>query len=168
MSKTVKELANDLGVTRQYIQKIISQLPETKKPIKQQHKYLIDSRSESAILGFIKGNDNHEANRATEYDNKETNVLSNKYEESLLNRINDLKRQVDSKDMQLSQMQKLVDQSQQLQLMAEKKIAALEAPKENETPSQTTKSETASETINESTKKEPRPQKQGFWHRIFK
>lgn len=38
--------------------------------------------------------------------------------------------------MQLSQMQKLLDQSQQLQLMAEKKIAALEAPKGAETPVQ--------------------------------
>lgn len=167
MSKTVKELADNLGVTRQYIQKIISQLPETKKPTKQRHKYLIDARSESVILSFIKNNDNYKSKKATASDNKETNDLSDKYEKSLLNRINDLKKQVDSKDMQLSQMQKLVDQSQQLQLMAEKKIASLEAPKETEKQSQTAKSETSS-TFAEDTKKEPWLQKQGFWHRIFK
>mgnify|MGYP001275279874 CR=1 FL=1 len=82
--------------------------------------------------------------------------------------VNTLMDRIDSQKAQIINLTKLLDQSQQLQLMAEKKIAALEAPKETETPAQSSKDETAPETVVENQKKEPRPQKQGFWHRIFK
>lgn len=40
-TKTVTELASELGYTRQYIQKIINQLPANKKPKKVGNKYSI-------------------------------------------------------------------------------------------------------------------------------
>lgn len=101
MTETIKEIADELGVSRQYIQKIISKLPATKKPTKVQHIYSIDK-------------------------SKATNELSTKYEKSLLENIAKLRSQVEKKDTQLDSMQKLLDQPQQLQLIAENKIKQLE------------------------------------------
>lgn len=56
MSKTVKELADDLGVTRQYVQKIISQLPETKKPTKQLVSCRLNMKNHCLIGLMIKKN----------------------------------------------------------------------------------------------------------------
>lgn len=76
MSKTVKELADDLGVSRQYIQKVISNLPATKKPTKLQHRYIIDNQEEAYIKALILKTDNKETNKATKATNKATNSSS--------------------------------------------------------------------------------------------
>ncbi len=123
--KTVKEVADELGVSRQYVQKIISKLPATKKPKKVQHNYQIDNQSEAYIKDFMGKGDNFDATN----DNPGSNfssINSSKYENALLAQIDSLKGQIEQKDSQLENMQKLLDQSQRLQLDVQNKLKKLE------------------------------------------
>jgi len=154
MSKTVKEIADELGVSRQYIQKIISELPATKKPTKVKHSYSIDNEIELYIKGIVGKTDNQIDNSKTTEADKATEELSKKYEQSLLESITNLRKQIDQRDKQLCDMQKLLDQSQQLQLMAENKIKQLEN-KDNKSDSE------------DADKKKTEPNKKGFWNNLF-
>jgi len=154
MSKTVKEIADELGVSRQYIQKIISELPATKKPTKVKHSYSIDNEIELYIKGIVGKTDNQIDNSKTTDADKATEELSKKYEQSLLESITNLRKQIDQRDKQLCDMQKLLDQSQQLQLMAENKIKQLE--------NKNNKSDTE-----DLSKEKPKPDKKRFWKNFF-
>jgi len=154
MSKTVKEIADELGVSRQYIQKIISELPATKKPTKVKHSYSIDNEIELYIKGIVGKTDNQIDNSKTTEADKATEELSKKYEQSLLESITNLRKQIDQRDKQLCDMQKLLDQSQQLQLMAENKIKQLEN-KDNKSDSE------------DADKKKTELNKKGFWKNLF-
>jgi len=154
MSKTVKEIADELGVSRQYIQKIISELPATKKPTKVKHSYSIDNEIELYIKGIVGKTDNQIDNSKTTDADKATEELSKKYEQSLLESITNLRKQIDQRDKQLCDMQKLLDQSQQLQLMAENKIKQLEN-KDDKSDSE------------DADKKKTEPNKKGFWNNLF-
>ncbi|MEN2682245.1 DUF536 domain-containing protein [Lacticaseibacillus paracasei] len=172
MSKTVKQLADDLGVSRQYVQKVISNLPATKKPTKQQHRYIIDNQDEAYIKALILKTDNKATKNSTKETNKATNSDSGhslKYETALEDQIRLLKVQLDKKDDQLEKMQKLLDQSQQLQLMAEHKLKQLEAP-EDEPESA---AEPTADQIHTRAPEAPRAAENGpeqplsFWRRLF-
>jgi len=162
MSKTVKELADELGVTRQYIQKIISELPATKKPIKQQHRYIIDDQAESLIKAkFNNNSDNKETNKATKETNKVVNV-NNRTIKALIDQLNSKDNEISRLHDSMDQLTKLLDQSQRLQLMAENKIEKLEQPKAtNTTPRKEPKKQDQPESVKEEPKK-----KKGFWSRF--
>lgn len=151
MTKTVKELADELRVSRQYVQKIISKLPATKKPTKVQHSYSIDNQSEAYIKAFMNKSDNHSDNKQATVLEKTTNELSLKYEKLLLSNVSNLKDQLKSKDEQIERLQKLLDQSQQLQLMAENEIKKLEDKSSND----------------EDIEKSKGPQQKNFWGKLF-
>lgn len=172
MSKTVKELADDLGVSRQYIQKVISNLPATKKPTKLQHRYIIDNQEEAYIKALILKTDNKATNKATKATNKATNsssMANQKYEVALKEQIRLLKAQLDKKDDQLEKMQKLLDQSQQLQLMTEQKLKLLATPEDKRENDSSSKEEP----IHEEATKTPGGDKDSldrpvsFWSRLF-
>lgn len=162
MAKTVKELADELGVSRQYVQKIISKLPETKKPTKVQHSYQIDNQVELDIKELMGKNDNYKATNDNQSNNLGSTQISNKYEHALLAQIDNLKAQSKQKDFQLENMQKLLDQSQQLQLMAENKIKQLE---NKATDDQNKISEESKQSINVDPLIKNR--ERGFWSRLF-
>lgn len=165
MSKTVKELADDLGVSRQYIQKVISNLPATKKPTKLQHRYIIDNQAEAYIKALILKTDNKETNKAT----NSSSMANQKYEVALKEQIRLLKAQLDKKDDQLEKMQKLLDQSQQLQLMTEQKLKLLATPEDKRENDSSSKEEP----IHEEATKTPGGDKDSldrpvsFWSRLF-
>lgn len=162
--KTVKEVADELGVSRQYVQKIISKLPATKKPKKVKHSYQIDNQSEAYIKAFMKKSDNFEATNDNPKSNFSSSINSSKYENSLLAQIDSLKGQVEQKDNQLENMQKLLDQSQQLQLMAENKIKQLES----KTTDESSKKEGLQPTPKTSNVDHPIVEdERGFWSRLF-
>jgi len=159
---TIKNIADIVGVSKvtmfRYIKK--ESIHET---IKKGNTNLYDETAKCFIIKGFK-----EKNVSIETETMKRN-------DSNFELIKIMKFQIDAKDKQIAKLheiikqdQKVLDQSQQLQLMAEKKIAALEAPKENEASSKPAKSETGSEMVTEGRKKEPRPQKRGFWNRIFK
>ncbi|MCT3582519.1 helix-turn-helix domain-containing protein [Levilactobacillus brevis] len=165
MTKTVKELADELNVSRQYVQKVISKLPATKKPKKVQHSYQIDNRVEAYIRDFMGISDDIEATGDNQNCTSDSNSDSNKYENALLSQIDNLKLQVKQKDFQLENMQKLLDQSQQLQLMAENKIKQLE----NKMTGEQDKKESAEEPVQTSNVDNTVAKaERGFWSRLFK
>ena len=162
--KTVKEVADELGVSRQYVQKIISKLPATKKPKKVQHSYQIDNQSEDYIKAFMGKSDNLDATNDNQESNFSSRINSSKYENALLAQIDSLKGQVEQKDSQLEKMQKLLDQSQQLQLMAENKIKHLES----KTADKSSKNEGLQTTFKTSDADQPiSKDERGFWSRLF-
>lgn len=164
MTKTVKELADELGVSRQYVQKIISKLPATKKPTKVQHSYRIDNQIEHDIKAFMGKSDNLKASNDNQDDNLGSTPISNKYEQALLAQIDHLKVQTKQKDVQLENMQKLLDQSQQLQLMAENKIKQLKSKNTDES----SKKEDLQPSPETSNAEQPAEKNErGFWSRLF-
>ena len=54
MTKTVKNLADELKVSRQYIHKVINLLPEDCQPTKIDNKYIITDEVEKNIKGYMK------------------------------------------------------------------------------------------------------------------
>lgn len=111
--KTIKQLADDLGVSKQYIHKLIRDLKPSIKLTTSGNKLLIDELSENTILKHFYGRS------TTKNDNQFKNKNNNQFS---INRI--LKEQIDLKDNQIDELQKLnkeltklLDQQQKLQLL---------------------------------------------------
>lgn len=176
--RTIKQIADEFKVSKQAISKFLT--PEFREnhvstePTNHGQQIIIDEDGYNLIKGHYEDNYDSQPTLNEGPTSRERLVgsevasLLKKQIDSQNKEIRKKNKQLGKKDKQIFELHKLLDQSQQLQLMAEKKIAALEAPKETETPAQPAKDETDSEAVTEGTKKEPRPQKQGFWHRIFK
>lgn len=163
MSKTVKELADELGVSRQRVQQIISKQVASKRPKKVAGQYLISPADESFIEKKIAGT-HHAKVQAN------SKQLSDKLQASLQEEVATLKeqihtkdRQIQAKDNQLEKMQKLLDQSQQLQLMAENKLKKLEAPHNEPESDQAHKRAPEKSEVAENSPE----RSSSFWSRLF-
>lgn len=119
MSKTIKELADELGVSKVRIQQVIDKLPITKKPIKENNKYILNNQNIKDIKGFI--GKKIISNRKEENDN-----LSISYRKVIDNQI----EQLNEKDKQIEHLQKLLENQQVLTLQSQEKIKLLESKKE--------------------------------------
>lgn len=149
MAKTVTELASELGYTRQYIQKIITQLPANKKPKKVGNKYKISLQSEAVIKDVI-------AKAKTKTQTEKTTILHNELS-AKDSYIHHLEQENSYLQQQLERSQQLLDHEQQLHLADQKRITQLEEP---ETDSQSTKTQTDKQQQEEQPKK-------GFFKRLF-
>lgn len=112
--KTIKELAEELGVSKQRIQQIIDKLPTSKTPNKVGNKFILNEKNIydiKVLMGF-------------EIDNFSTNKSTNELVDYdiYLDVLNSSKE----KDEQIKLMQKLLDQQQQLTLQANKQIEKLQ------------------------------------------
>lgn len=112
--KTIKELAEELGVSKQRIQQIIAKLPTSKMPNKVGNKYVLNKKdiyNIKVLMGIERDNfsTSESANKIVDYDIY-LDVLSSSKE----------------KDEQLKLMQKLLDQQQQLTLQANQQIEKLQ------------------------------------------
>lgn len=164
--KTVKELATELKVTPQYINRIIQQIPSTKKPKQVSHSYKIDSISEAAIKEYMSVR--HTSKTTKQQNNKSLNVslLQKKLTAQLEKENASLKRQIETKDKQIEkllkqneQIQKLVDQEQQLHLADQKRIDQLEQPGE--------KNKNEAQQNNETDNQQEERPKKGLFKRLF-
>jgi len=117
---SVKELSEELGISRQAVYKRISQLPRSSQPKKIDGVYkLTDS-----IIDLIR-NIEEVSTKETTNDNQMVVIMET--------RINELKEvqkklyeQLDQKDKQLQQFQTLLDQQQRLTLQTNKQIEQLQ------------------------------------------
>ncbi|EME8125157.1 MarR family transcriptional regulator [Enterococcus faecium] len=112
--KTIKELAEELGVSKQRIQQIIAKLPTSKIPNKVGNKYVLNKKdiyNIKVLMGIERDNfsTSESANKIVDYD-------------IYLDVLNSSKE----KDEQLKLMQKLLDQQQQLTLQANQQIEKLQ------------------------------------------
>ena len=152
MAKTIKQLANELGVSKQAIQYHYNKLP-AKDQKKDSRGYNIVNPSaekqirirvtnyqqtidKSNIIFTTKGTPNKnqtDTKESTQTDKEESDVVA-----LLKAQLSDLKEQRDkeltTKDQQIEHLGKLLDQSQQLQLIAEQKIRQLETSQGNSGP----------------------------------
>lgn len=142
MSKTIKELADELQVSKQTIRYHLKSLPVKFTGKDSKNRILINPSGEKLIRKKVVNNTGKTTGNIPDtYRNKDK--FTGKEQESLINkRLNDLEKlyheQLTSKEDEIKRLhealnrnQNLLDQSQRLQLMAEKKIEKLEAPKEN-------------------------------------
>lgn len=134
-NKTIKELADELNVSKQAIRKHLDKLPPTLSVTKENGKILMDVD----VVNFVKDRTNRvTGNNTSNQKEKVTDniMLLNDY-------ISELKEQLKQKDMQIEQAHKLIENQQILTLQANKKIEQLEYQSEEkeESVSQTEISE---------------------------
>ena len=151
MKKTIKELADELGVSKQAIRKHLDKLPPTLSVTKEQGKIILDAD----VIAFVKS-------RVTAVTREVTGNVGGEVDTELLDRIIFLEKQIDVKDgqleikdNQLNQVHKLLDQQQVLTLQANKKIAELET------------SLSDPDEIDEQTEVESNTGKKSFWSKLF-
>ena len=112
---SVKELSKELNISTVRLYQVINELPETQKPIKKGNRYIFTPESIEDIK--------KQFNKTTYNLNK---VSNDKTANQLINQLNkqieSLTKQINIKDQQIQQLTKLVDQSQQLQLGAQKQL----------------------------------------------
>jgi len=122
MKKTIKELADELGVSKQAIRKHLDKLPDTLSVTKEKGIVYLNTDVET----FVKS-------RITKVTSKVTDNVSGNLTDDFMSRILFLEKQMEIKDKQLetkdNQLEivyRLLDQQQQLTLQANKKIEQLE------------------------------------------
>lgn len=96
--KTVKELAIELGVSKSRILQVIKKLPITKQPKIIDRKYLLNDEDVINISNFVKG-----------MRNKKNDVVSDGLSPSYRKLIDNLQEQNKTKDLQIEQLQKLLE-----------------------------------------------------------
>lgn len=126
MPKTIRELADELNVSKQTIQYHYQRLPTKNQQKNSQGTNMISLTAERIIRDKVTkplvANGQQTGSKESTKTSKENNELI----ATLRREIEDLKSQRDkqlaSKDTQINNLTKLLDQSQQLQLIAENKI----------------------------------------------
>jgi DNA-binding transcriptional MocR family regulator len=129
MPKTIRELADELNVSKQTIQYHYQRLPAKNRQKDSQGTNMISPTAEIIIRAKVAkplvAEKQQTGSKKTTKTSKENNELIS----DLRREIEDLKFQRDkqlvTKDRQIDNLTKLLDQSQQLQLMAENKIEEL-------------------------------------------
>jgi predicted ArsR family transcriptional regulator len=152
MSKTIKELADELGVSKQTIQYHYQRLLAKDRQRDSRGFNVVNPRAEQEIRGKVAKSLPPKNRQITDKEVAKNRQRGSKEKTSengyLIEQIEDLKRQRDqlfaskkkelaSKDRQIEKLSQLVDQSQQLQLLAQKKNEQLEKNLELETTKKT-------------------------------
>lgn len=157
MAKTIKQIADELGVSKQAVFKKIDNLGCRQQLTKIDNQFTVDENLENTIKKAFSEkvntfkNVNQSSTKSSTDNQKLTDYLTDTLK--VLQQQNELlSRQLEEKDKQISNLQKLIDQSQQLQAIAENKIKLLE------------QKETPPEPVNGSSSIES---KKGFFARLF-
>lgn len=136
MAKTIKQIADELGVSKQAVFKKIDNLGCRQQLTKIDNQFTVDEKLENTIKKAFSEkvntfkNVNQSSTKSSTDNQKLTDYLTDTLK--VLQQQNELlSRQLEEKDKQISNLQKLIDQSQQLQAIAENKIKLLE---QKETP----------------------------------
>ena len=130
--KTIKELAEELGVSKTAINKKVSDENRKLWFSKIGNKFVINETGQKAIKSmFFNENENSNQQLVGEKTKTENHKNANQVPElevlSLLEQqLNQKDMQLQEKDEQIKQMQKLLDQQQQLTLPANQQIAKLQ------------------------------------------
>jgi len=157
MGKTVRELADEFSVSKQAISKLLTKEFRanyvTNKKVKGTNQLVVSEEGYSALKDHYDKGINQQPISDNIVTNVDTNLVDSlkNHIESQTKELDEKNKQIINKDEQLKTMQKLLDQSQQLQLMAENKIKQLE--------------DSSDKSDVESSKEKPK--KKSFWSKIF-
>lgn len=135
--KTIKELADELGISKSKVNYQVSKLNTELITILDGVKYL-----------------NYQAQKEVRRSlgvqlNTKSNTLSNDFEQQFEHRLKPFEKQLEIKDKQIDTLQKLLDQQQQLTLQSNNRIEQLEAqlqiepqaPEEKQPPAEESKTD---------------------------
>lgn len=166
--KTIKELAEEIGVSKTAISKKVTETQKKKWFTKIGNQFVISEEGQKAIKSmFISDKKNQsQTDKQTSFRNNENQVYDSYfYQEQLLAK----DKQIDMLQKLLKEQQNLLDQQQRLTLQTNKQIEQLQlesSKKVEDDPSQTDQyvSNTA---IEEKTEPELPQVKKGFFSRLF-
>jgi len=168
--KTIKQLADELGVSKQAIRKHIDKLPPTLLVTKKGTTIFLSDEVVTYIKSKVKKKD-------STLDKKISSSIDSNFEEVTRNKIGVTgnheseffekqliakDKQIEEKDNQIKALHKLLDQQQILTLQANKKIEELELKNDEQTEKE--QSESIS-TQNQEAKEEQT--KKSFWAKFF-
>lgn len=160
---SVKDLSEELGISRQAVYKRINQLPPSSQPKKIDGVYKLTA----PIIDLIRNFDDVSTEKTT-YDNHLVVIMET--------RINELKEvqkklyeQLDQKDKQLHQFQTLLDQQQRLTLQTNKQMEQLQLESAKDTGIKTSQKDQdiLEDTTKEKTDKKISIVKKSFFQRLF-
>lgn len=119
--KTIKELADELGVSKTTIRNHINKLPDNLSVIKKGNTLHLDSETEAFIKDKVQTVSDNFAEKGLQDIAvlKEKNARLEERIQDLLNENKFLKEQMKANNEQIAYSTKLVDQGQQLQLLLE-------------------------------------------------
>ena len=173
MNKTIKQIADDLSVSKQTIQYHYQRLPANKRQKDKQGRNVINADAERIIRDKVAKSlppKNHQSDQQRPpKSDKDNEALIAAMKGQIADLRADRDKQFAAKDRQIEKLQKLLDQSQQLQLMAEQKIKQLEAPQKRPESAETDKNEplhTDTPKTPKAAQNEPH-ERHGFWARLF-
>lgn len=176
---TIKELADELGVSKQAIRKHLEKLPPTLSVTKKENAIYLDTDVTAFVRSKVtrvtdnvtsKVTSNKFNEKKTENNLKRDEKLANTYEvEKILNEQLKIKdKQLAEKDKQIQTMQKLLDQQQQLSLQSNKQIEKLQFQLSNE-PVEDLIHSTSNQLVNDKDENsETISANKSFFSRIFK
>ena len=176
---TIKELADELGVSKQAIRKHLEKLPPTLSVTKKENAIYLDTDVTAFVRSKVTRVTDNVTSKVTsnkfnekEADNnlKRDEKNANNYEiEKILNEQLKIKdKQLAEKDKQIQTMQKLLDQQQQLSLQSNKQIEKLQLQLSNESVEDLIHS-TSNQLVNDKAKNsETVGSNKSFFSRIFK
>ncbi|MFL2141860.1 MAG: DUF536 domain-containing protein [Alkalibacterium gilvum] len=175
---TIKELADELGVSKQAIRKHLEKLPPTLSVTKKENAIYLDTdvsryvrskvtRVTDNVTGKVTSNQFHE--KGTKKKLKSEGKPTNTYEvEKILTEQLKIKdKQLAEKDKQIQTMQKLLDQQQQLSLQTNKQIETLQLQLSNESAEDLIRS-TNNSLFNDENENSELVENKSFFSRIFK
>lgn len=120
--KTIKQIADELGVSKTAVRKKIENLGLRSSLQKNGNQFAIDENQEKLIKSaFLES----EAETKTET-NSQTET------ETVSTLVSMLQRELDAKNEQIAHLQKLLDQEQQLRMVTEQKLLQIEDKQEQE------------------------------------
>ena len=141
--KTIREIANEIGVSKVAVQKKLEKLNIKNELVKKDNKWLIPDSVEYALKSaFNFTNDNQDDNKDKENENNRDN-----YDNTTITIIEILKHELEEKNKQIEKLQTIINQEQQLRMVTEQKLLAVEKKGEEENANQ--------------------DKKVGFWGRLF-
>lgn len=120
--KTIKQIADELGVSKTAVRKKIENLGLRSSLQKNGNQFAIDENQEKLIKSAFSEN---EAETKTET-NSQTET------ETVSALVSMLQRELDAKNEQIAHLQKLLDQEQQLRMVTEQKLLQIEDKQEQE------------------------------------
>ena len=155
MTKTIKQIADELGVSKTAVRKKIENLGLQSSLRKNGNQFVIEKEQESLIKSAFSQNETKTKNANQVCENRLLLDLVSTLQKELDAKNEQLRKkdiQLAEKDKQIENAQKIADQAQQLQAIAENKIKMLE------------QKETPPEPVNGSSSIES---KKGFFARLF-
>lgn len=130
--KTIKQIADELGVSKTAVRKKIENLGLRSSLRKNGNQFAIDEWQETLIKQVFSEKTQTENANQTQTENHINDAVSKAVMELLRQELEQKNEQLKEKDRQIAQLQKLIDQEQQLHMVTERKFQLLEQQQEQE------------------------------------